>query len=298
MIVVESRKALIALSVLAVGLIPFFFLTMPQTPIGLEFWPVVIAAEFLVYSLFAMISAPSAGWRGAGYVALMCTIARFLLCLAGGMLLSFSPHYELPTAIQLLYASNPLSILLQMLAILTLSPHLLQRYVPGLLSIRDTEPSREDNFVAQDIVRPANALPVGGYVQVYSYEELVEFLKKIVGIEGFLFYSDEGFALISHFPFAINQETAAVASNQMLEQVQSWGTQLHVDRMDRFIVETADHYVVNASVLPRVRFLAYFTRSTPVEVVLNRVELIRRTSAEFMRSRVTQQKKTLASVKD
>lgn len=283
MIVVERRRTLNLFGLLAVGLVPFLFQSFPPMPVATVLAPAIVGVELLIYVLFVTISASHVGVGGALYVAVMLTALRLGLCLAGAVFLAAGPAETFPASLRMLYIGNPLAILIQMLLLLMLAPHLLQGLFPRLLSEKDSEVLGQETAVESAPASPA--LPSGGYVQVYTYEELVDFMRKIVGLEGFFFYSDEGFPLLSHSPFAMDEETAAVAANDLFRHVQQWGTRLRVSNAQRLLIETPDHYVVNQAITPRVRLLALFTRTTPAEAVAARADRIHKTASEFLRSR-------------
>jgi predicted regulator of Ras-like GTPase activity (Roadblock/LC7/MglB family) len=285
MIIVERNRAFYVFGLLAAGLIPFVFANFPRWEIEAVYVPLIILIEAFLYVLFTMFASPQSGWTGAAIVSVSLVCLRVALNLLGALVWSVEGNQTFGNAMITLQAGNPVGIFLQAVCCLALAPYLLGPFLPGLLSPFAAAAVGRSWSSEQAGGSVGSSAPIGGYMQVYSYQELTEAFRKIVGLEGFMLYTSEGLNLWSHFEIAVDEETLALASSQALQDADRFTGQIRCGRTDRAFYQTLNHIVFNMSVTDEVRLLLFFTPEIHVSDVVSRIDLLKRTALEFFQLR-------------
>ena len=295
MIVLSRRAVFFFFALLSIALAPFAFVPFPSLPIGRELVPVVIAAEAMIYVLFTMIGNTRAGWDTAVGVAALLAVLRAALNLPGAMILRAAPEWSgtFEGAWINLHVCNPLSLLAQMLLLLILAPYLLRGVFPKLLT-------REAEAAIFDQARPAAepgsrehgglSNPAGGFVQVFSYQELVEAMRKIAGLKGFLLYDSEGLPVWSHFDMDLSVDSAAAYSNQALADARAWVERLRLRDLEMALVAASGLILCNLMITRHERLLLLFSRDVPIRETMTRIERARLMVSELLRLRGSMEK--------
>ncbi len=285
MIIVDRNRAFYVFGLLAACLIPFAFANFPRWDIQAAHVPLVILIEAFIYILFTMFASPQAGWSGAAIVSVCLICLRLALNVVGAGVWATDTSQNFGGAMIALHASNPIGIFLQIIACLALAPYLLGPRFPGLLSADAASVVNRPWGGEHPRTPTRSSAPVGGYMQVYSYDELTEAFKKIVGLEGFMLYTSEGLNLWSHFEIAVDEEALALASNDAIKDADRFTNRIRCGVSQRSFYQTMNHSVFNMSLTDEVRMLLYFTPEIPVAEVVNKIDLMKRTALELLQLR-------------
>ncbi|OPZ18148.1 MAG: hypothetical protein BWZ10_01076 [candidate division BRC1 bacterium ADurb.BinA364] len=299
MIVMEKTRVVWLFGLLAAFLAPFPALAFPSMAADAALLPAIFLLELVLFGLFLYIANPRAGFQGAGAVALMLALVRGALNFLGALLLVLSPFgpeagaggesWSAGSAFLQLHFGNPLAMLGQIFLLLIFAPYLLYPFLPGALSAEAMKAigmaSARRGGAGSKAESEAQAMPLGGFMQIFSYEELTRALDRIVGLEGFMLYSDEELNLWSHFGVDLDVEAAAVSSNRALLQTEAWTEGIGLSAPQKILVETNEHFLFNLPIGAHSRLLLFFTADAPAADTLQKIEMIQRTVLEFLRSR-------------
>ncbi len=274
---------------LTLFLLPFFFTPMPPLPTHTMLFPVV-ALEFLLYFLYIRVNTKQTILGPTFVCSFVLVVGRWIICLIDGLLFSlFNPDF-LASNIGALWVGNPVSALLQMFVILTFVPHLAVRFAPGFLGetarsiLSQSSSLPVQKSVSQKPELPT-ATPLGGLVRVYSFQELEDYFHKIIGLEGFVLYSDEGLVVCKNLQINLDVE-GLVARYYNFNSGIEWVTQSHgLGQPTRITVETQNHYLFNIQVTSQFFLLLIFNNQLPLLDIVHRIQIMVRSVQAFLASR-------------
>ncbi|MCX7016850.1 MAG: hypothetical protein NTW86_30550 [Candidatus Sumerlaeota bacterium] len=291
MIILTRRALFFFFALLSIALAPFVFILFAPLPISRELVPVIIAAEAMIYVLFTMIGNTRAGWDTAVGVAALLAILRAALNLPGAMILAATPQWPgtFESAWINLHVCNPLSLLLQMLLLLLLAPYLLRGVFPRLLTPEAAaailDPPRPAIMEAPAREHGGLSSPAGGFVQVFSYQELTESMRKIAGLKGFLIYDSEGLPVWAQFDMDLSANAAAAYSNQALAEARAWIERLYLRDLEMALVTVSGLILCNLMITRHERLLLLFSRDVSIRETMTRIERARLMISELLRLR-------------
>jgi predicted regulator of Ras-like GTPase activity (Roadblock/LC7/MglB family) len=290
MIFIRKDALVYVFGFLALFLIPFFFVSMPLLPTETVLFPIV-ALEFLLYLLYIRVSAKQRDLGPAFACSFVLLVGRWIVCLIDGLLFSlFNPDF-LTSNIGAIWVGNPISALLQMFVILTVMPHLVVRFAPGILgeaernlSLAGSSSPSGQRAAGEKTELPA-ATPLGGLVRLYSFQELENYFHKIIGLEGFVLYSQEGLVVWKDLQIDLDVESLVARyknSNSGIERVTQ---ECGLGQSMRFIVETQNHFLINIHVAKGFFLLLVFNNQLPLSDIVHRVGIMVRSIQAFLASR-------------
>ena len=283
MFAIEKQRLIIIFGLLSIGLTPFLFLPLPSIPWEAQYVPLIIVGEVLLYALFIWLSNTEGGWSGACVAATALLFLRGALSIVCALGLGLSAAWSYGAALEALHLGNPLAILFQFMLLMMFAPHLLYPILPGLLSAEAV--AAVEGASHSENRHGGLSNPVGGYIQVFSYKELGDVLRKIADLEGIVIYSDEGLPIWSNLGIGVEEDVVTVAANQAIDNSQAWARDMDLSRLDKSFLETSEHFIFNLSVSRSVRMLMLFTVQSSLTDVRAHVEKARKTVWEFLRSR-------------
>ena len=290
MILIRKDFLFLVFGFLTIFLLPFFFTPMPPLPTHTMLFPVV-ALEFLLYFLYISVNTKQTDLGPAFVCSFVLVVGRWIICLIDGLLFSlFNPDF-LASNIGALWVGNPVSALLQMFVILTFVPHLAVRFAPGFLgeAARSLLLRSSDSVSVQKSARERpelpTATPLGGLVRVYSFQELEDYFHKIIGLEGFVLYSEEGLIVCKDLQIDLDVE-GIVARYYNFNSGIEWVTQSHgLGKPIRITVETQNRYLFNIQVTSQFFLLLIFNNQLPLLDIVHRIQIMVRSVQAFLASR-------------
>ncbi len=236
--------------------------------------PIVLAAEFIVYFLFTFFSSPRMTLSTIALLSLGIGVTRCVASLlAGAMHSLILPELATPGFFEL-WVGNPVSVIVQMIALMVTVPHVLDIMVPGILG-RDAAPA----------ARPRGEIdssPSGGFVQAFSFQDLSGVVRKAPGLEGFLVFSKEGLVVWKEIP--IRLETDVVVSRLMhassaIGQVSESGG---LGRLRRTFVQTREHLLCIVELNANFGMILVYSGRTKLADCEPRVDVLAKTAREFL----------------
>jgi predicted regulator of Ras-like GTPase activity (Roadblock/LC7/MglB family) len=257
----------------------------PVTAAGLI--PLVLVVEIIIYFVAAMVANARASIGMAMGTAIFYTIIRAVSSLIGAIIFQSLNGGLLRAANQefsiLLAWVSPFPMVIQMVVLLLAGPYLLAAIFPDLLG---EEEAAKLGGTSAPTTRPAtqtlDASPSGGFVQVFSFEELAGVLKKSHGIEGFVIYSNEGLVVWHDLPLRINIEALTGrlldASIRIGNVMQGSG----LTKVRRVMVETKEHFVFATTLNQNFGIMMVYNGRVAPEEVLSRIAVVAKTSREFL----------------
>lgn len=287
MILIRKDVLFYFFGLLAIFLLPFFFTPMPPLPTHTMLFPVV-ALEFLLYFLYIRVSARQASLGSTFVCSFILVVGRWVICMIDGLLFSlFNPDF-LMSNIGALWVGNPLSALLQMFIILTFAPHVAVRLAPGFLGetarsilLQSTGGTRLQRPVNEKAELPT-ATPMGGLVRLYSFQEIEDYFHKVIGLEGFVLYNEEGLVVCKDLQINLDAE-GLVARYQNFNSGIVWVTQAHgLGQPMRVIVEAQSRYVFNVQVTSQFFLLLIFNDQLSLLDILHKVKILVRSVEAFL----------------
>lgn len=126
------------------------------------------------------------------------------------------------------------------------------------------------------------ASPKGGFIQVFSYEELSGVIKKSPGLEGFVILSSEGLPVWRELSPRLNGETLtallAGARERAGEAMQAGG----LGKGSGMLVENRDHLVYVTSLDSNFGLVLVYNTRVPASECLARTGILSKTTQEFL----------------
>jgi len=302
MLIFDPRTLFFLLLVTSLLLVPFLFLLLPPLPFEpAAILPLVLAAEFVLHLLFYSLGERASTLTRGSLVAVGLTLGRAGICLLGAAIYSLIVAGSFLDAVWLFWIKNPPSIFFQIALLGLATPYLIATFAPSLLG--------EETYLAMERfsnlwtsstratlpIEAGAARPLGGYVRVFSYEELSEYFRKAIGCEGFCLYSREGLIVWEDLQVRLPIEEIVVAAEQQLQDVQAFSRRYRLQEVSEVFIETREHLLFNIPVSDEIRLLLFFTPQVRLREVAAKVELLTRTTREFLASRYAGEESRLAS---
>lgn len=246
--------------------------------------PVIIAIELIVYFIAAMVTNPRATLGMAAGTAIVFLLVRLICAILGGILIltmAFSPE-----GVGILTGwGNPVAVILQVGILLLAGPYLLAIIFPDLVGreaanelLGSSKGNRRDSLAPTAL----ETSPTGGFVQVFSYEELSGLLRKGPGLAGSVIYSSEGLVVWKDLPVKTDLDVlTARIYQQTLDSSQAVQTG-SLGRARRLILETREYLIVSTQLSPQFGLLLVFHGKTPAEEAYPRIGLLCRSTREFL----------------
>lgn len=244
---------------------------------------IILFAEIVIYFLAALFAAGRTTAVGALTVAVTFFVLRLVGCLAA---VPFFPPVAGGGVLLAAWAGNPVAVILQMLLLMTLGGHVLAGIAPSLLEDGARESLNSGDKVARPAPRPADtpikASATGGFVQVFSYEELAAQLRKTQGLEGFILFSAEGLVVWRDLPMRIEVDGLVARTLSLTGQMGHLVESSGLARVRRVMIESKEHFLFTTSLSSNFGLLLVFNSRVPPEDILARVGFVSKTAREFL----------------
>jgi len=242
---------------------------------------IALVTELIVYFILTIFSSPKATISSSALISLVLMGLRFAGCFVA-TLLAGSGGAGAPGLMDL-WVGNPVSAIVQGLVLAMLGTHVLATFLPDAVGpdvvSRVEGGSRPMREAGPQVQQTAAS---GGFVQVYSYEELSGVLRKTQGLEGFLVVSSEGLVVWRELPMRIEVEALVARSLSMMDQYGTVMESSGLTRVRRVMVESKEHLLFTTPLNLNFGLLMLFSSRTPMEEILSRIGFMTKTSREFL----------------
>lgn len=291
MIVISRSQAVTLLAIVALVALPWAMSYAPAlTDDPSVLIPLLLAVELIVYFVLSMVANPVASLGAVIGVSMVMVLARLCCVVVGVHLAAWLG--ELPVSVPVAISavlSNAFFFLMHTMIMVVASPHVVDGLLPDYFAEDAKARMRADEGPAMEsaptAVRGAGGAEVsakGGFVQVFSFEELSGVLRKSTGLEGFLIYSSEGLLVWRDLPLRLEVDDLvaqlSASHSQLSGQVERGG----LTRVTRLSMEMRDHLVFTAPLNAGFGIvLVYSSRVSPAEC-FSRLSNVARTSREFL----------------
>jgi len=254
----------------------------------------VLALEALAYSVLLLALLPGLDLLAALSSVGLALLMRVVFCLASGLIVwtvtstldISSPGETLPDsalAIGLnLWLGQPLPIAVHLIltGITTLSVMLALK--PSLTNRWGAEKTARAAFLHSQASKPSANAPVGGYIHLYSYQQLHDFVRKVPGMMGFALATDEGLVVTGEggqLPFPLESAVPRLQIGTSLLKAYQRRSGMPVDELWQF----SDQYTLIMVSLEPCFFLIVFVRpDTDMSDLKPRITAVRRSAETFL----------------
>lgn len=244
--------------------------------------PIVLIAEFLIYAGTAFFANSAMSLGVTFLLASVMLVSRTILAVLGFFIgsLALSPaDSEFATqALMLSWVGQPVGVILQVLLMMIAAPHLVEMFFPALLGNQ----SSADSAARKSIRAVQEGKPTGGFIQVFSFDELSGLVRKTPGLEGFLIFSREGFVVWNDVPhkFSVDQVAATLMSAQA--QLNASLRTSGMTEIKKTIVESKDHLVFVSELNQNFGLILFYNSRTKLSECENRLSVLDKTVKEFL----------------
>ncbi len=261
----------------------------PIFELNLSSVAIVVGVEFLVYFIASMAMNQRATVGMALGSAVAFVILRCICSLIGGA--AFGIFAEAADGFNPALAwLNPVAAAIQVFTVLVTGPYILAITFPDLIgkdaarSLRGgpAAPSVSSSRSSVAMLGSLETSPTGGFIQVFSYEELTGVIRKSPGLEGFVIYNEEGLVVWKDIPMKIDVDALAA-------RIMSGGTQLGrvvldsgLSRLRRIAIESRDHHILSTTLNQSFGMIIIFSSRTQQDEMFTRISILSKTAREFL----------------
>lgn len=242
--------------------------------------PIVLIVELFIYAAATFITNSRITIGLTIIVAVVSVLVRAILSIVGFLLGSVVLLNEAQpeTALLMCWVGQPVGIAIQVLLMLIATPHIVEMILPSLFG--STEITEAETRKNQKAIQEGK--PSGGFIQVFSFDELSGLVRKTQGLEGFLIFSREGFVVWNEVPhkFSVDQVAAVLMSAQ--QQLNSSLRNSGMTEIKKFVVESRDHLVFVSELNQNFGLILFYNQRTKLSDCENRLSVIDKTVKEFL----------------
>lgn len=293
MLAINRASALVFLAVLGLLAIPMAFAFTPgvvQDVVSLGI--ALLVMEVGVYFAATLFSNSRISLVVAMAVSLGMVMVRVFFCIAAIIVAGALRDEVGMSALRALanVLSNPLGAALHVAFLMVAAIHMVDALMPGSFSEEMSRrlagsPAAKPQAPSMADIRQTvhdSAAPKGGFIQVFSYEELAGVIKKSPGLEGFVIQSAEGLPVWRDLPPRINAETlTAMLAGARVRA----GNALAAGGLGKgsgLLVESRDHMVYAVSLDANFGLLLVYNTRVSATECLARTGVLTKTAREFL----------------
>lgn len=245
----------------------------------------ILLAELAIYFVLTIFSSPKATIASSALVALVFLVLRFAGCLIAAILGAAKGGEG--SGVVAMWVGNPVPVLVQIIVLIMMGTHIMAKFLPEAvapeMTARLEAQERGSRRSSRDtIATQPQTSATGGFVQVYSYEELAGVLRKTQGLEGFVIFSSEGLVVWRDLPLRIELDTVVARTLSLMDQFGGVMDSSGLTRVRRVMVESKDHLLFMTPLNLNFGLLMLFSTRTPTEEIIGKVGFISKTSREFL----------------
>jgi predicted regulator of Ras-like GTPase activity (Roadblock/LC7/MglB family) len=292
MIIAARNMLIILFGAIIVFLLPFLVMPMlGQPPVGALLVPLVLVFEVIAYFLYVSIGKETTETLPFMICGALTALFRFVVSLTGALYLAALGRGGVGGNLLNLWVGYPLSVLLQMGVLLLLLPHVIVLVAPGMLAEASREKMESAPRLAPQLSSQSaaaihtDAIPLGGFVRAYNYEELENFFQKIVGLEGFVLFSDEGLVVWKNLQMRLDVDALVVRYQMLDRQMGNLTRQSGLQKVQRWVVQTREHIICCTALGSQFYLLVFFTTQLSLADIVSKLDVIVRTAQEMLNTR-------------
>jgi predicted regulator of Ras-like GTPase activity (Roadblock/LC7/MglB family) len=288
MIAFGRLPLVLALTILAVGSLGVLFGSAPPAFGDLYqiLWLVVVV-EMVVYFAAAVLSETELGGFRSFVLAFGLAVVRFVVCLAAGLILAMNQDLGMTQAVLRAWVGNPVGVFLQGIVLMLATPHVLQSLAPGLISdsmeqILTGRGEAETGRASAHESAVGEVTPVGGFIQVFSLQELQSMFRKSIGMEGFIIYTSEGLVLWKDMPIRLEVDALVARAQAVTERLAGEVEDAGLASVTNILVESRDHLIFNTRLSPDFGLIMIFANGVKVQECWARLAVMARSTQEYL----------------
>jgi predicted regulator of Ras-like GTPase activity (Roadblock/LC7/MglB family) len=295
MLALDRSTAIVVMALLGMIAIPMAFAySRPHVPDASTTAAFVLLIEVGIYFAATLVTNARISLLLAVGLSLGLMITRVFLCLVAFILagiLREVPQSMQNTIFDLL--GNPLAALFHIVFVLVAAIHVIDSVLPGSFSEETsrkigttgvTQPAAPTLTEIRQTVH-ASASPTGGFIHVFTFEELSAVIRKSQGLEGFVIASGEGLPVWRDLPPRINAE---ILTAQLAAAGQRAGDALSASGFPRstaLLVESREYLVYASPLDANFALILVFNTRVPAAECFARTAIVARTAREFLNSK-------------
>ena len=245
--------------------------------------PVVILVEAIIYFVAAMVSNPRATIGMAAGSAIVLVVVRAVCASIGGII--FFLLAGKGSAADFLWVwGNPMVAVVQAVILVLAGGYLLAIMIPDLLgqaqavALLGTSAKK-----VQDQGRAGlDTNPTGGFIQVFSFEELAAVVKKSHGIEGFMLVSTEGLVVWRELPLRVDVDSLSAKIFGHSQAIGSLVEDSGLTKVRRLMVESREHFLFATTLDQNFSLILLFNGRVAPEEILSRIAVLAKSCREFL----------------
>lgn len=246
--------------------------------------PIIIGLECLVYFLAALVLNPRATIGMGVVTAIAYAVVRLVCSLIGAGLYSAIAHDVSNFSLDGPYM-HPVVVVLQVLVLVLAGPYVLATTVPELVGLEESRRLRGDGPTERpqaSVTTSMETSPSGGFIQVFSFEELTAVLRKSPGLEGFIVYNEEGLVVWRDFPLKVDLDvlTASLLGHNIA--LGHLMVNSGLTRVRRMVLESREHYLLATTLNQNFGLILLFNNRTPQQDIQSRLAILAKTAREFL----------------
>lgn len=250
--------------------------------VSLATLPIIVGLELIVYFIAAMAVNPRAtiGMAAGSAVVLMCLRAVCAVVVGGFSVWAMRGD---PTAAFYVPWLHPISAVVQVAILLMVGPYLIANFVPELVGRNEAKRLVGDAGQREKGKQIAlEASPTGGFIQVFSFEELASVIKKSHGIEGFVIYSSEGLVVWKDIPLRLDVDSLTAKVLHSSAVIGDIMQQSGLTKVRRVMVESREHFLFATTLNQNFGLLLLFNGKVSPDEIISRIAMLAKSSREFL----------------
>ncbi|MEO8376636.1 MAG: roadblock/LC7 domain-containing protein, partial [Candidatus Sumerlaeota bacterium] len=244
----------------------------------------VIIIEFVIYFVVAMITNPRATVGMAFGTAVVYILLRWICSFLGGIFANANGATDPMTALAV--SIHPLTVALQVAMLLSAGPYLLALAIPELIGTGQAASLRGDQLQtgagAQTKLTALDMSPTGGFIQVFSFEELASMMKKSHGLEGFVIYSNEGLVVWKELPVQVQLDTLVAKISAEATHLGQLMQDNGLSKVRRLMLESREHYLFATTLNQNFGILLLFSGRSAPEEIFSRIGVLAKSTREYL----------------
>ena len=244
--------------------------------------PVVLAIELIVYFVLTMMASPRMNLSTVLGLSIIMVVMRGLCSAAGYYLAALLLGQQGDFLVT--WVGNPLAVFFQFIVIALATPHILAAANPGIVDKELAEKLGLGGLSSGGDGGPRvhESNPTGGFVQVFSYEELEGVLRKTHGLKGFVICSSEGLVVWRDIqgigdPDELTAKVMALSS-QMGRTLEDSG----LNRLEGVVVATKDAILTVHELNANFGLVLAYDKQTKMSEIDSKAAVLVKTAREYL----------------
>ncbi|MBI5153963.1 hypothetical protein HZA57_01895 [Candidatus Poribacteria bacterium] len=294
MIPVSRLAVLVILSVCSLVGIPMA-LAWGQSPFdGLSVViPVIVVIELVLYFFLTLFTNPRMSIATVAVLAVAMILVRWIGSIVAALLMeSLMPnqwHVLVATGGNgmTVWMGHPPSVFIQILVLILSMPHILDAAAPSLIGseVRDklgSAPPATSRAAVPKLGGIMDTMPAGGFIQVFSYEELSGVLRKTQGLEGYIIYNSEGLIVWRDLPLRLELDALIAKLMVRAYQIGEVVAETGLARVRKVVVESRDHYIFVTQLNQNFGMLLVYNTQVSASECFGKLGVLAKSAREFL----------------